>query len=391
MPRPKTRPVEQKGLKSRLARERWHFLVVALLVERGITAGRSRAARRGNAHLTEDLDDAVPATRAAPANRGFLANLRLRDGRQSPPAGEPEPLTDVPSTRRADHPVRVARAVGQAISRKVSRAQEPERDGSDRRERTTVLEPASMPPRRSLGVNLGFGQALAEAARRPTIARAGLGAALAAIVAVIVIVATGGGGSSSALASLGHLQSPGPPGRLGPQGIPVPNAAPLAPAASATAGTNVDGIPGCLHQAQLVVAYLGHVHLTVFVRGAPRQIPYGIGMTHGRAQSTPRGTLLSPGDCFSILHTNAADGMIDITSTKTHLFTLGNFFDVWGQPLSRDQVGPATGPVTAIVNGKPYRGNPRDILLPEHGQIQLEVGRPLVAPEQLPLNSSHDL
>ena len=40
---------------------------------------------------------------------------------------------------------------------------------------------------------------------------------------------------------------------------------------------------------------------------------------------------------------------------------LGEFFDEWGQPLGPDQVGPAKGHVTALYNGKVYRGNPRDI------------------------------
>ncbi len=61
-------------------------------------------------------------------------------------------------------------------------------------------------------------------------------------------------------------------------------------------------------------------------------------------------------------------------------FTLGDFFDIWGQPLSKTQVGPARGPVTAIYNGRVYLGNPRDIPLEKHAQIQLQVGKPLVAP-----------
>ena len=37
--------------------------------------------------------------------------------------------------------------------------------------------------------------------------------------------------------------------------------------------------------------------------------------------------------------------------------------------------------VTALVNGRRFTGNPRTIPLLAHAQIQLEVGRPLVAPE----------
>jgi hypothetical protein len=56
-------------------------------------------------------------------------------------------------------------------------------------------------------------------------------------------------------------------------------------------------------------------------------------------------------------------------------FTLGNYFDIWGQPLSSTQVGPATGTVTAYVDGKKFTGDPRDIKLGEHVNIQLDVGK----------------
>jgi hypothetical protein len=36
--------------------------------------------------------------------------------------------------------------------------------------------------------------------------------------------------------------------------------------------------------------------------------------------------------------------------------------------------------LTALLNGRVYRANPRDIPLTAHAQIQLEVGRPLVVP-----------
>ena len=85
------------------------------------------------------------------------------------------------------------------------------------------------------------------------------------------------------------------------------------------------------------------------------------------------------GKCFYWLHTHAADGIIHIESPVKRIFTLGDFFDVWGQRLSGRQVGPATGTVTAIYNGRAYKGSPRDIPLAAHAQIQLEVGRPLVA------------
>jgi hypothetical protein len=37
----------------------------------------------------------------------------------------------------------------------------------------------------------------------------------------------------------------------------------------------------------------------------------------------------------------------------------------------------------AIYNGKVYEGNPRNIPLNSHAQIQLEVGKPLIAPQTI--------
>ena len=72
-----------------------------------------------------------------------------------------------------------------------------------------------------------------------------------------------------------------------------------------------------------------------------------------------------------------------IRSPVHRTYTLGDFFDIWGQPLGPDQVGPARGPVTAIYNHQVYRGNPRNIPLQKHAQIQLEVGKPLVSPASI--------
>jgi hypothetical protein len=64
-------------------------------------------------------------------------------------------------------------------------------------------------------------------------------------------------------------------------------------------------------------------------------------------------------------------------------YTLGAFFDIWGQPLGPGRVGPVHGKVTAFYNGALYQGNPRNIPLGRYTQIQLDVGSPLIAPEKV--------
>jgi hypothetical protein len=179
------------------------------------------------------------------------------------------------------------------------------------------------------------------------------------------------------LASLGTLKPPGPQGAFGPEGVPVPDAPQLAGDSSTVKGSTVAGIR-CQQREQ--VLFHIHVHLTVFVKGAVRQVPYGIGIPGAQASPSPVGRYVAAGSCFYWLHTHAADGIIHIESPVLRTFTLGNFFDVWGQKLSPTQVGPVSGPVTAVYNGRVFRGNAREIPLTQHAQIQLEVGRPLVAP-----------
>jgi hypothetical protein len=225
---------------------------------------------------------------------------------------------------------------------------------------------------------------------------AGAGAAVIVIAAAIGITlavtsggsaASGGAGSGgtpkltlAALSTLGSLKAAPAPGPAGPEGVPIPAAAPLTGTATKATGQAVDGI-GCDTSEQ--VLFHIHAHLTLFVNGSPRQVPAGVGIPDARAQSTPQGPFIGGGKCFYWLHTHAADGIIHTESPVHRTYTLGNFFDEWGQPLGPDQAGPVKGHVTAIYNGKAYLGNPRDVPLTKHAQIQLEVGTPLVAPESI--------
>jgi len=235
--------------------------------------------------------------------------------------------------------------------------------------------------RRELGIpEVAFGPG-------QTIRRAGLLAASVVAVGLLVLIGVlSGGGSSSPAANAGPLTGlrllpppPGSPGPIGPEGLPVPNAPPLAAAATTTTNNAVDGIPSCVRQTQVQVRR--QARLTIFVQGFARQLPAGIGIINGHPQYTRRGTYIPTGNCASAVHTNAADGMIEIRSPNQRSYTLGDFFDLWGQQLNNDHVGPAAGPVTVFINGKPYAGNPRKIQLNQGPQIQLEVGTPLVTPE----------
>jgi hypothetical protein len=204
------------------------------------------------------------------------------------------------------------------------------------------------------------------------------GKSTAAIAAAAIAVGVGGSKLPlKPLSTLGRLEPAQVTQSLGPEGIPIPAAKVLAPPGP-DFGVTVDGVRcGATEQ----VAYHIHARLSIFGLGKPRQVPLGIGIVPPRElQGTPVGPFVVGGRCFYWLHTHASDGIIHIESPTKRTYTLGNFFDVWGQPLSAKRVGPLRGKVTAIFNGKVFAGNPRNIPLEAHAQIQLEVGKPLVVP-----------
>jgi len=216
----------------------------------------------------------------------------------------------------------------------------------------------------------------------------GIAAGLAAIGATtaLAVTRTGGGGSAplplAPLSTLGKLGAIGTPsGPVGPEGVPIPVGPALAGTRALAPDERIDGIT-C--QANEQVLFHLHAHLTIFVRGTPRQVPAGIGIAppYELAQ-TPHGTFVAAAPCFMWLHTHAADGIIHTESPIRRTYTLGDFFDIWGQRLDREHVGPAHGPVTALFNGHVFTGSPRTIPLLAHANIQLDVGRPLIAPEQI--------
>jgi hypothetical protein len=189
-----------------------------------------------------------------------------------------------------------------------------------------------------------------------------------AFAAVLALVVAGNGGAA------------GTRGSAGPEGPPVEHGRALAPAAAPLPGQTVDGI-----QCQSSEQALFHIHarLTVYVGGRSRSVPYGIGIGDPQTTPTPAGRFVTAGSCFAWLHTHVADGIIHIESPVRRTYLLGDFFDIWKQPLSATRAGPARGPVVAFVDGKRWRGNPRSIPLKAHAQIQLDVGRPLVPPAHI--------
>lgn len=156
----------------------------------------------------------------------------------------------------------------------------------------------------------------------------------------------------------------------------------LATRQSGAQGQPVDGIQ-CGSTEQLVFHY--HAHLAIFAHGQPLAIPEGVGMVGQLVEvPTPNGPFGSvtgqSGSCLYWVHVHDQTGMIHMELPANITVTLGDFFDIWGQPLSSRQVGPQHGAVTAFVNGARYSGDLRNIVLGDHTLVQLDIGGPIVPP-----------
>src|SRR5947209_8837976 len=123
---------------------------------------------------------------------------------------------------------------------------------------------------------------------------------------------------------------------------------------------SIDGISCDFSEAG---TYHVHAHLTILVNGRAVAGPpanTGIHIEHL---------------CLYWLHTHDSTGIIHIEAPHPISPTLGNFFDIWGQPLSRQRVADHTvgaGRVLRVYVGPtPYSGNPRTIKLYEPTKVTL--------------------
>jgi hypothetical protein len=135
-------------------------------------------------------------------------------------------------------------------------------------------------------------------------------------------------------------------------------------------GQDVDGIK-CEASERLV--YHVHAHLFILVDGKPQTVSAQVGIP---------GYPLAR--CIYWLHTHDGSGVIHVESPVEATYTLGQFFDIWGQPLNRTDVAiyPVTGgQLTVFVDGKEFAGDPRDIPLKAHSQIVIEIGQTGPPPE----------
>ena len=169
--------------------------------------------------------------------------------------------------------------------------------------------------------------------------------------------------------------------------VKIVTSAPLPPYQT---GATIDNIP-CDQGEHLQVHY--HVQLQMYVNGAQQTFPSDA----GRQSNT---------GCYYWLHTHAGDGLVHVEVPADGTFTVGQFFDIWGQPLSTTQLlntkVDSTHKMTIYVfsptadqltnkdtnnpftvsppsNLQPYTGDPRKIQLKPNEVVYIEIGT-VVAP-----------
>lgn len=135
-------------------------------------------------------------------------------------------------------------------------------------------------------------------------------------------------------------------------------------------------------------AYHVHAHVSLYVNGEQIAIPAGLGvvnpvLTNGYVN-------FDVTKCFYEIHTHDATGVIHLHANAgaNRPLTLGQVFDVWGQPLTRDNVAGQLGRVTVFVDQQRVDGDLRSIVLSAGTLVSLQVGSPLVAPPRfiIPVN-----
>jgi len=121
-----------------------------------------------------------------------------------------------------------------------------------------------------------------------------------------------------------------------------------------------------------------HMYLAVYIDGIQYQVPGGTGIVNST--------------CFYPLHVHTDSGdenIIHEESPNNDTYTLGAFFDIWGQPLSRTKALNYTADAThklvfVTIDGNGHKttvtGNPLDIKLSEHETIYILYNSPNVTP-----------
>ncbi len=153
--------------------------------------------------------------------------------------------------------------------------------------------------------------------------------------------------------------------------------APTYVAGDSSTGGQGQAVQGIACDGQIPVQHI-HVHLTIIANGVQRAVPLAIGAVGSEVISN----FVVDARCFYWLHTHDATGIVHVEAPVSTAFTLGDFFGIWGEPLSRSNVGGFQGSVVAYVDSTRYDGDLSALAFQERQQITLIVGS---VPDTIPI------
>ena len=116
-------------------------------------------------------------------------------------------------------------------------------------------------------------------------------------------------------------------------------------------------------------AYHIHAHLSIIREGLVQAVPANIGIL---------------AKCIYEIHTHDKTGEIHLEAPIAKRFTLGNFFAVWGQPLSRSNIAGITGAAVTVyvtdgATTVEYTGDLAQLELTSHRLVTIQIGKPIQA------------
>jgi hypothetical protein len=126
------------------------------------------------------------------------------------------------------------------------------------------------------------------------------------------------------------------------------------------------GLVGACTDGPVAGRYRAHIEL--FGRRRAVVIPAGIGMREPLEREHHR---IVGRACRAATRTLDPAGVVEFDGDG---LTVGDFFAVWGQPLSRTRMAGFRGRVSAFVAGERVSGDPAAIPLRDGAQIVLQVG-----------------
>ena len=221
----------------------------------------------------------------------------------------------------------------------------------------------------------------------------------AAVLAVALALLAGcgdgdGGGAGTPTTATTATTAAGDGPELGPASSPIaalPGALKTGPPWPANNGPTLQlrlralGFQPLTEEGQVVHI---HQHLDLFVDGKQVTVPANMGID-------------ADGGFISDLHTHDTSGIMHVESPTQRDFTLGQFFAVWGLPLSARCIGSrceeeGTGAcvgaacdddseqLRVFVNGNEVEGDPTRVKLAEHQEIAIAFGTAAQMPDPVP-------